>query len=285
MAFRAFFALPADKFTTSGGQHTNAVHGFVSMLANLIKNEQPTHVAVAFDAGSTTFRTERFPQYKGGRAATPEPFKGQVPLIREVLDALRITHYEREMIEADDILATWSYEASSRGWDVLVCSGDRDSLQFVTDTVTVRPLAVDHDEELAQAQRVMRDSALLGRPWGKVPSLREFTIDMRKPSSSERLEPYVAVLEGQVAGLLLMWFPLHDNTKFMWFDLHVDPQLRRRGVGSALADQDRRAAVLVICRHGEPVGSFGAQAHTVPGKAVPLDPAVADLLEQQTEGG
>ncbi len=137
MAFRAFFALPADKFTTSGGQHTNAVHGFVSMLANLIKNEQPTHVAVAFDAGSTTFRTERFPQYKGGRDATPEPFKGQVPLIREVLDALRITHYERELIEADDILATWSYEASSRGWDVLVCSGDRDSLQFVTDTVTV----------------------------------------------------------------------------------------------------------------------------------------------------
>ncbi|QIK83455.1 DNA polymerase I [Sanguibacter sp. HDW7] len=137
MAFRAFFALPADKFTTTGGQHTNAVHGFVSMLANLIKNEQPTHVAVAFDAGSTTFRTERFPEYKGGRDATPEPFKGQVPLIREVLDALRITHYEREMIEADDILATWSFEAGRRGWDVLVCSGDRDSLQFVTDTVTV----------------------------------------------------------------------------------------------------------------------------------------------------
>ncbi|NNM46276.1 GNAT family N-acetyltransferase [Knoellia koreensis] len=107
----------------------------------------------------------------------------------------------------------------------------------ITETVTVRPLAVDDDEELAEAQRVMRDSALLGRPWGKVPSLREFTIDMRKPSSSERLEPYVAVLEGQVAGLLLMWFPLHDNTKFTWFDLHVDPLLRQRGVGSALAEK------------------------------------------------
>ncbi|MGP7960873.1 DNA polymerase I [Sanguibacter sp. A247] len=137
MAFRAFFALPADKFTTTGGQHTNAVHGFVSMMANLIKLEQPTHVAVAFDAGSTTFRTERFPAYKGGRDATPEPFKGQVPLIREVLDALRITHYERDMIEADDILATWSHAAGALGWEVLVCSGDRDSLQFVTDTVTV----------------------------------------------------------------------------------------------------------------------------------------------------
>ena len=106
MAFRAYFALPVDKFSTSTGQHTNAVHGFVSMLANLIKNEQPTHVAVAFDAGSTTFRTERFPDYKGGRESTPEPFKGQVPLIREVLDAMRITHFERDMIEADDILAT-----------------------------------------------------------------------------------------------------------------------------------------------------------------------------------
>jgi len=137
MAFRAYFALPVDKFSTSTGQHTNAVHGFVSMLANLIKNEQPTHVAVAFDAGSTTFRTERFPDYKGGRESTPEPFKGQVPLIREVLDAMRITHFERDMIEADDILATWSKQAGSQGWQVLVCSGDRDSLQFVTEDVTV----------------------------------------------------------------------------------------------------------------------------------------------------
>ena len=137
MAFRAYFALPVDKFSTSTGQHTNAVHGFVSMLANLIKNEQPTHVAVAFDAGSTTFRTERFPDYKGGRESTPEPFKGQVPLIREVLDAMRITHYERDMIEADDILATWSKQAGAKGWQVLVCSGDRDSLQFVTPDVTV----------------------------------------------------------------------------------------------------------------------------------------------------
>lgn len=137
MAFRAYFALPVDKFSTSTGQHTNAVHGFVSMLANLIKNEQPTHVAVAFDAGSTTFRTERFPDYKGGRESTPEPFKGQVPLIREVLDAMRITHFERDMIEADDILATWSSQAGAQGWQVLVCSGDRDSLQFVTQDVTV----------------------------------------------------------------------------------------------------------------------------------------------------
>ncbi|MBI9114920.1 DNA polymerase I [Sanguibacter suaedae] len=137
MAYRAFFALPAEKFTTTTGEYTNAVHGFVSMLANLVKVEQPTHVAVAFDAGSTTFRTEAFPAYKGTRDATPEPFKGQVPLIKEVLDAMRVPHLEKERFEADDILATLSHQAHGLGMEVLVCSGDRDSLQFVNDDVTV----------------------------------------------------------------------------------------------------------------------------------------------------
>lgn len=137
MAFRAYFALPVDKFTTSSGQSTNAVHGFVSMLANLIKTEQPTHLAVAFDAGSTTFRTERFPSYKGTRDATPEPFKGQVPLIMEVLDAMNVPFLEKDNFEADDILATLSSQADAAGMQVLVCSGDRDSLQFVNENVTV----------------------------------------------------------------------------------------------------------------------------------------------------
>ena len=137
MAFRAYFALPVDKFTTSSGQSTNAVHGFVSMLANLIKTESPTHLAVAFDAGSTTFRTERFPSYKGTRDATPEPFKGQVPLIMEVLDAMNVPFLEKDRFEADDILATLSSQADAAGMEVLVCSGDRDSLQFVNENVTV----------------------------------------------------------------------------------------------------------------------------------------------------
>lgn len=137
MAYRAFFALPVDKFSTTTGQHTNAVHGFVSMLANLIRDEKPTHVAVAFDAGSTTFRTEQFPQYKGTRDATPEPFKGQVPLIKEVLESMRIPHLEKDRFEADDILATLSSQADGLGMEVLVCSGDRDSLQFVNESVTV----------------------------------------------------------------------------------------------------------------------------------------------------
>ncbi len=137
MAFRAFFALPADKFITSSGAYTNAVHGFISMLATLITNEKPTHLGVAFDAGSHTFRTDQYPEYKGGRNATPEEFKGQIPLIKEVLSSMNIQFFEKDMFEADDILATWSKTATDQGMDVLVCSGDRDALQLVNDTVTV----------------------------------------------------------------------------------------------------------------------------------------------------
>ncbi len=137
MAYRAFFALPVDKFATSTGQPTNAVFGFVSMLANLLRDEQPTHVAVAFDAGRTTFRTEQYPEYKATRDASPEPFRGQVDVIKRVLDTLHIPVLQREMIEADDILATLAGQGEAADMDVLICSGDRDSLQLVTDRVTV----------------------------------------------------------------------------------------------------------------------------------------------------
>ena len=137
MAFRAFFALPVENFATSTGEPTNAVYGFTSMLANLLRDEAPTHVAVAFDVGSVTFRTEMFPDYKGTRDATPPAFKGQVPLIQEVLRALNITILEKEMFEADDIIATLAGRGAEADMDVLVCSGDRDALQLVTRDVTV----------------------------------------------------------------------------------------------------------------------------------------------------
>ena len=137
MAFRAFYALPPDNFVTATGQHTNAVYGFVSMLTRLLETEQPTHVAVAFDVSRHSFRTEEYPEYKGTRDATPEEFKGQVELIREVLDAMGIVSLSREGFEADDILATLAYRAGNDGATVLVVSGDRDSFQTVTDNVTV----------------------------------------------------------------------------------------------------------------------------------------------------
>jgi DNA polymerase-1 len=136
MAYRAFYALP-DTLATSSGQITNAVYGFTSMLTNLLRDEQPTHLAVAFDAGRVTFRTERFPEYKGTRDATPDAFKGQVPLIKEVLDTLRVSSIELAGIEADDILATLATQAKAAGMEVLVCSGDRDTLQLVNGDVTV----------------------------------------------------------------------------------------------------------------------------------------------------
>ena len=137
MAFRAFYALPPDNFVTATGQHTNAVYGFVSMLTRLLETERPTHIAVAFDVSRHSFRTEEYPEYKGTRDATPEEFKGQVELIREVLDAMGIVSLSREGFEADDILATLAYRAGHEGATVLVVSGDRDSFQTVTDNVTV----------------------------------------------------------------------------------------------------------------------------------------------------
>lgn len=137
MAYRAFFALPADKFATSSGQPTNAVFGFVSMLANLLRDEEPTHVAVAFDLGRTTFRTEEYSEYKGTRDATPEPFRGQVDVIRRVLEPLHIPVVTKERYEADDVLATLAAQGTALGMQVLVCTGDRDAFQLVTDDVTV----------------------------------------------------------------------------------------------------------------------------------------------------
>ncbi|HYQ76291.1 5'-3' exonuclease, partial [Cellulomonas sp.] len=137
MAYRAFFALPVDKFATSTGQPTNAVFGFVSMLANLLRDEAPTHVAVAFDAGRTTFRTEQYEEYKANRSASPEPFRGQVDVIKQVLATMHIPTLDKPGFEADDILATLARQGAAEGMDVLICSGDRDSLQLVNERVTV----------------------------------------------------------------------------------------------------------------------------------------------------
>lgn len=137
MAYRAFFALPVENFTTTTGQPTNAVFGFTSMVINMLKDVAPTHVAVAFDVSRKSFRTDRFPDYKGTRTATPPEFKGQVELIDQVLDALGIATYRAEGYEADDIIATLTSQAVGEGFTVEIITGDRDSFQLVTDHVTV----------------------------------------------------------------------------------------------------------------------------------------------------
>ncbi|WP_236735391.1 DNA polymerase I [Mycolicibacterium peregrinum] len=137
LAFRAFYALPAENFKTQGGLTTNAVYGFTAMLINLLRDEQPSHVAAAFDVSRQTFRKEKYPEYKEGRSATPDEFRGQIDITKEVLGALGITVLAEPGFEADDIIATLATQAEDAGYRVLVVTGDRDSLQLVSNDVTV----------------------------------------------------------------------------------------------------------------------------------------------------
>ena len=183
IAYRAFYALPVENFSTTTGQPTNAVYGFTSMLINLLRDERPSHVAVAFDISRQSFRTEAFAEYKANRAATPDEFKGQISLIQEVLSALAIPVVTAEGYEADDIIATLTTQAEAAGLDVLICSGDRDAFQLVNDRVTVlyprkgvsdmarmTPAAVEERYQLTPAQ-YPDFAALRGDPSDNLPNI------------------------------------------------------------------------------------------------------------------
>ncbi|GGW32725.1 DNA polymerase [Streptomyces xantholiticus] len=137
LAYRAFFALPAENFTTVSGQTTNAVYGFASMLANTLRDEAPTHFAVAFDVSRKTWRSADFPEYKANRSKAPDEFKGQVELIGELLDTMNAQRFAVEGFEADDIIATLATQAEAAGFEVLIVTGDRDSFQLVSEHTTV----------------------------------------------------------------------------------------------------------------------------------------------------
>ncbi len=137
LAFRAFYALSPDNFKNAAGQHTNAVHGFISMMLNILELEKPTHLCVAFDVSRESFRTQELPEYKGTRGETPPEFLGQTELLVEALTAMNITSVSREMFEADDLIASLSVQGEAAGMKVLVVSGDRDTFQLITDEVTI----------------------------------------------------------------------------------------------------------------------------------------------------
>src|SRR5918997_2499905 len=137
LAYRAFFALPVENFSTTTGQPTNAVYGFTSMLINVLRDEQPTHLAVAFDVSRKTFRSEIYADYKANRSESPTDFRGQVSLVQEVLAALHVPVITAENYEADDVIATLTVQAVEQGMDVLIATGDRDALQLVNEHVTV----------------------------------------------------------------------------------------------------------------------------------------------------
>mgnify|MGYP006272762183 FL=1 len=182
LAYRAFYALPVENFRTSSGQHTNAVYGFASMLINLIRDEKPTHIATAFDVSRKTFRSEKFPEYKANRASTPDEFRSQISYINELLDALRIPHFELEGFEADDVIATF-VDKFKKDCEIIICTGDRDSFQLVDTGVTVlypkkgvtelarmTPEAVQEKYGLTPAQ-YPDFAALRGDPSDNLPSI------------------------------------------------------------------------------------------------------------------
>ncbi len=183
LAYRAFYALPVENFSTTTGQPTNAVYGFTAMLINTLRDEAPTHVAVAFDVSRQTFRSERFPEYKANRSSSPEAFRGQVDLIKDVLAALRIPCVEVEGYEADDVIATLTTQARGQGFETLIITGDRDALQLVDDRTTVlyprrgvsdlarmTPQAVEAKYGLTPAQ-YPDFAALRGDPSDNLPSV------------------------------------------------------------------------------------------------------------------
>ncbi len=183
LAYRAFYALREVDMATSTGQPTNAVFGFTSMLINLMRDEKPTHIGVCFDVSRKTFRSEQYAEYKAGRSSMPDDFRGQVELIRLVLDALRIRYVAVEGFEADDLIATLTTQADAAGMQVFICTGDRDALQLVNDHVTVlyprrgvsdmnrfTPVSVEEKYGLTPAQ-YPDYAALRGDPSDNLPSI------------------------------------------------------------------------------------------------------------------
>jgi DNA polymerase I len=183
LAYRAYYALKEADLRTTTGQPTGAVQGFTSMLINTLRDEQPTHVAVAFDVSRQTFRTEKFPEYKANRSASPDDFKSQIGLIDELLAGLGITVIRKEGYEADDVIATLTTQAAADGYEVRILTGDRDSLQLVTEDVTVlypkrgvsdlsrfTPAAVEEKYELTP-QQYPDFAALRGDPSDNLPNM------------------------------------------------------------------------------------------------------------------
>ncbi|HEY2642777.1 MAG TPA: DNA polymerase I [Galbitalea sp.] len=227
LAFRAFYALPVDSFVTRDGQHTNAIHGFISMLINLLANEKPTHVAVAFDISRFSFRTREYAEYKGTRDATPAEFVGQIPLLEEALHAMSIPTLSKEDFEADDILATLAHQGSAQGFNVFVVSGDRDAIQMIDDNVT---LLYPNARGVSELKRYDRD-----------------TVFERYGIEPEQY-PDIAALVGETSDNLIGIDKVGEKTAVKWISEYgslsalLEHQDEIKGVvGEKLREQSERA--------------------------------------------
>jgi DNA polymerase-1 len=227
LAFRAFYALPVDSFVTRDGQHTNAIHGFLSMLNLLLQNEKPTHLAVAFDKSRVSFRTAEYPEYKGTRGETPPEFKGQIPLLQEALAAMNIPTLEVENFEADDIIATLATRGAAEGFDVLVTSGDRDTIQLVNDQIT---LLYPNARGVSELKRYDRDAVV------------------EKYGIEPEQYPEIAALVGETSDNLIGIDKVGEKTAVKWIQKYgsLDNLLAHADeitgvVGGYLRDQQDRA--------------------------------------------
>jgi DNA polymerase I len=227
LAFRAFYALPVDSFVNREGQHTNAIHGFISMLINLLANEKPTHVAVAFDISRYSFRTREYAEYKGTRDATPPEFVGQVPLLEEALHAMSVPTLSKEDFEADDILATLAHQGSAQGFNVFVVSGDRDAIQMIDDNVT---LLYPNARGVSELKRYDRDTVF-----------ERYGIEPHQ-------YPDIAALVGETSDNLIGIDKVGEKTAVKWIseygslDALLEHQDEIKGVvGEKLREQSDRA--------------------------------------------
>ncbi|MBK8469149.1 MAG: DNA polymerase I [Candidatus Phosphoribacter sp.] len=238
LAYRAFYALPPENFSTQTGQHTNAVYGFTSMLINMLRDEEPTHVAVAFDISRKTFRTEAYADYKAGRSVTPREFEGQISLVQEILDALNIPFVEAAGYEADDVIATLTAKATASGIRVLICSGDRDCFQLVTDQVTLlypvrgvsevrrmTPAAVE-DKYGVPPERYSDLAALVGESSDNLPGVPGVG-----PKTAAKWITTYAGLEGVVANVHLIGGRAGESLRE-----HLDDVLRNRRLNHLVRD-------------------------------------------------
>ncbi|MDO5502206.1 MAG: DNA polymerase I [Actinomycetia bacterium] len=238
LAYRAFYALPAENFSTSTGQHTNAVYGFTSMLINVLRDEEPTHVAVAFDVSRKTFRAQEYTEYKAGRSATPSEFQGQIPLLHEVLDALNIVHVGVEGFEADDVIATLTHQAVADGLEVVLCTGDRDAFQLVSDQVTMLypvrgvsevwrmdPAAVE-EKYLVPPNRYSDLAALVGESSDNLPGVPGVG-----PKTAAKWITQFGDLTGIVANIDQIKGKAGENLRE-----HLDGVLRNRRLNQLVAD-------------------------------------------------
>lgn len=228
LAFRAFYALPVDSFSTSDGQHTNAIHGFLSMLLLLLQKERPSHLAVAFDISRFSFRNRDYPEYKGTRSETPPEFKGQIALLQESLKAMNIPTVTKEDYEADDVLATLSVQGREQGYEVLVVSGDRDTIQLVNEDVTLLYPSVRGVSELTRY-----DVARVHERYGVEP----------------RQYPEIAALVGETSDNLAGIAKVGEKTAVKWIQQYgsLESLLEHRDeikgvVGNNLREQWENAA-------------------------------------------